>query len=156
MSKKKQDRRKQKEPPEPLLIVIPRNDPLTQLILGGPTREERIAEYLKTHEKLPPPWDKEERGRVERGRERSDNDSSDRDDNKRQEIVVSDSSSSSEEMILEPSEALAAPSNMLADTATIQPTVASQNADNNSPDRCSAASTQELQQLTNPAAADQR
>ena len=146
MSKKKQDRRKQKEPPEPILIVIPRNDPLTQLILGGPTREERIAEYLKTHKTLPPPWPWP---KEERGRERSDNDSSDRDDNKRQEIVVADSSS--EEMVLEPSEALE-PSNMLADTSTNQPIVASQNADNSSPIRCSAGSPQDLtllQQLTN-------
>jgi hypothetical protein len=147
MGKKKQDRRKQKEPPEPLLIVIPRDNPLTQMILGGPTREQRMAEYLKTHKTLPPPWPWPSE---ERGRERSDNDSSDRDDNKRQEIVADSSSCSSEKMVLEPSEDLE-PSNMLADTATIQPIVASQNADNSSPIRCSGSPKDLaiLQQLTN-------
>ena len=136
-TRRKQQTRRPKEPPEPLLIVIPREDPLTRLIL----RDEKERAL----------WDKQfgPQPTEERGRERTETDS-DRDDNKRQEIADS-SSISSEDMTLEPSEALE-PSNMLADIATIQPTVASQTTDNSSPFSSSAASPQQLailEQLTN-------
>ena len=147
MGKKKQNRRP--TDPEPLLIVIPREDPLTRLLL----RDEK--EKALWDKKFGPPQPTEERGR-----ERSETDS-DRDDNKRQEIAPdsSNNSISSEEMDLEPA-AVQGPSNMLTDRTTIQPSVALQHdsaaqitadrtTDNSSPLRSSTDSPQQLwKQLT--------
>ena len=147
-TRKKKQNRRPKVPPEPLLIVIPRADPLTRLLLD----EKEKALWDKAYG-LPLPIE-------ERGRERSETDS-DRDDNKRQEVAPdsSNDSISSEEIALEPA-VVQTPSNMLTDRTTIQPSVAPQNdsaaqitadpaAENSSPLRSTADSPQQLwKQLT--------
>ena len=140
-TRRKKQTRKPIEQTEPLLMIIPRENPLTRLIFSG--RPEGARDVELWDKQFGPPQPTEERGR-----ERSETDS-DRDDSKRQDIAPdsSNNSISGEEMALEPA-AVQAPSNMLTDTATTQPTVATQTDDNSSTTCSPQLQLEILQQLT--------